>query len=101
MGHLHALVYLLILDPLQTVVPNVPSILSALVTKLVYVKNVEIHALDLVVSMQFALLLITHQFARAQKEILETLSQTVMPSPLHVRNFFVFQFHHFHTLQFP
>jgi hypothetical protein len=90
MDHLHALVCLHILDPLQTVVPNVRSILSVLVTKLVYEKNVVIHALDLVVSMQFALLSITHQFARAQKEILETRSRTVMPSPLHVRNVFDF-----------
>lgn len=101
MDHLHALVCLHILDLLQTVVRNVRSILSALVTKLVYEKNVEIHVLGLAVSMQFALSLITHQFVPAQKEILETRSQTVMPSPLHVRNFFVFQFHRVHSFQFP
>jgi hypothetical protein len=91
MDHLHALVCLHISDPLQIVVRNVQSILSALATKLAYKRNVEIHVSDLAVSMRFALLSITHQFARAQKEILEIRSQTVMPSPLHVRTFSVFQ----------
>jgi hypothetical protein len=55
MDHLRVHVYLLILDRLRTVVPNVQLTLSALVTKLVYNRNVEILVWDLVVSMLFVL----------------------------------------------
>jgi hypothetical protein len=85
MDRLHVHVWQLILDLHQTVVPNVQSTLSALVTKLVYKKNAEILVLDLVVSMQFALLLIIHQLAHVQKETLEIPSQIVIQNLLHVR----------------
>jgi hypothetical protein len=87
MDRLHVHVWQLILDLHQTVVPNVQSTLSALVTKLVYKKNAEILVLDLVVSMQFALLLIIHQLAHVQKETQEIPSQIVIQNLLHVRYF--------------
>jgi hypothetical protein len=87
MDRLHVHVWQLILDLHQTVVPNVQSTLSALVTKLVYKKNAEILVLDLVVSMQFALLLIIHQLAHVQKETPEIPSQIVIQNLLHVRYF--------------
>jgi hypothetical protein len=48
-------------------------------------RNVEIHALVLVVSMQFALLSIILQFALAQNKIQAIRLPTVTPNLLHVR----------------
>jgi hypothetical protein len=83
----HAHVWQHTLDPLQTVDLNVQSTLSVLVTKLVYKRNVGIHVLDLVVSMQFVLSSVIHQRAHVQKETLAIPSRIVTQNLLHVRHF--------------
>lgn len=71
-------------DHHQTVVPSALSIPSVPATRLVFVKNVQILALDHVVPVQHALYSIIHQSVHALKDISEIRSPAVVPHHHHV-----------------